>query len=161
MGRKSVRDREPIPGAEGTEGGRSGPTVVPSAPGKAAGADPQVIVGHQRRRLSVAFKRRVVIKVRQLRGKGFGAIGSYLRGVGVYYSSVRLWDRQEKAGTLGAARGAKEQSRESLHLEIRRLRHQLEVSERKLQQSELIIELQKKIADMAALSQLPSFERSK
>jgi hypothetical protein len=62
---------------------------------------------------------------------------------------------------LGTGRGRKEQSREVLLKENKKLRRQLEQVERMLHQSELIIELQKKISDVAASSLSGSIVRSK
>jgi septal ring factor EnvC (AmiA/AmiB activator) len=99
--------------------------------------------------------------VAQLRSNGFGAIGAFLRSVGVYYSSVQRWERQEKAGLLNSSRGGAARSTQSLQQEIKRLRRQLTSTEQKLRQSEAIIELQKKISDLAASSLSPSCERKK
>lgn len=147
-------------GAEGTEGGRR-PTGVPSAPVRARDADPQVAVVKKRRNLTAAFKRQVVAKVNALRSQGFGSVGAYLRKMGVYYSTLKIWERQVRAGVLGLRRGRKEQSREALLKENRRLRTQLEQAHRMLHQSELIIELQKKISDVASSSLSGSFVRSR
>lgn len=139
-------------GTEGTKGGRFGPTEVPSVPVNARAADPRVPVLNKRRNLTTAFKRQVIAKVKRLRSHGFGSVGAYLRKIGVYYSSIKIWERQARDGILGTSRGHKEQSRESLLKENKRLRRQLEQAERMLHQSELIIELQKKISDVAASS---------
>jgi hypothetical protein len=136
----------------GTEGGRLRPTGVPTVSVHARTVDPQVPILKKRRNLTIAFKRQVITKVKRLRSQGFGAVGAYLRKIGVYYSSLKIWERQVRDGILSVNRGRKEQSRESLLKENKRLRHQLEQVERMLHQSELIIELQKKISDVAASS---------
>ena len=141
-----------ITGTEGTKGGRFGPTGVPSVPERVRTANPQVPVLNKRRNLTTAFKRKVIAKVKRLRSHGFGSVGAYLRKIGVYYSSIKIWERQARDGILGTSRGHKEQSREALLKENKRLRRQLEQAERMLHQSELIIELQKKISDVAASS---------
>lgn len=150
-------------GTGATEGGRTRPTGVAPVPARANATitDPQVRVIRKRRRLSKEFKRGVVSKVISLRAKGFGAVGSYLRSIGVYYSSVKNWERQISTGTLEKKRGTKGQSREGLQKEIKRIRRQLESTQQKLQQSELIIELQKKISDIAGLSLHKNSERNK
>jgi hypothetical protein len=111
--------------------------------------------------LTERFKRQVVAKVNRFRSKGFGAVGAYLRGVGVYYSSVKQWERQIRNGTLCKLRGKKVHSHDALLKENHRLRRQVEQTEQKLRHSELIIELQKKISDMATVSLSQSFERSR
>jgi transposase-like protein len=147
-------------GIGGTEGGRR-PTGVPPIPANAAAIDPQVKVQKKRRKLTAAFKQQVVAKVERLRQEDYGAVGAYLREIGVYYSAVKLWERQIQAGTLGGRRGRKQQSREALQREVTRLRSQVQSLEHKLVQSELIIELQKKISDMATLSQSSTCARSR
>ena len=145
----------------GTEGGRPRPTGVPPVSVHARKPEPEVSVARKRRYLTEKFKRQVVAKVNVLRAKGLGAVGAYLRGVGVYYSSVKQWERQILKGMLGKQRGQKEQSRDVLLKENHRLRRQVEETQRKLKQSELIIELQKKISDMAAISLPQSCEGSR
>lgn len=149
--------------AEGTEGGRLPlrPTGVPSASVNARIVDPHVPVSKKRRNLTDGFKRQVVAKVNKLRSQGFGSVGAYLRKIGVYYSMAKIWERQVRNGLLGTGRGRKEQSREVLLKENKKLRRQLEQVERMLHQSELIIELQKKISDVAASSLSGSIVRSK
>jgi len=137
----------------------SSPT--PSASVNARSVDPHVPVSKKRRNLTDGFKRRVVAKVNKLRSQGFGSVGAYLRKIGVYYSMAKIWERQVRNGLLGTGRGRKEQSREALLKENKKLRRQLEQVERMLHQSELIIELQKKISDVAANSLSGSIVRSK
>jgi len=158
------RDSTPSPTttteAGAPQGGRPRPTGGAPASVNAQHPDPEVKVPHKRRHLTEKFKRDVVAKVARLRSKGFGAVGAYLRSIGVYYSSAKLWERQIKNGTLGASRGRKQQNRDTLLKENHRLRRQIVEAERKLKQSELIIELQKKISEMAAVSLPGSEERT-
>jgi transposase-like protein len=161
MGKKELRSMEPPTGTEGTEGGRPRPTGVPSVPNRAKTIDPQVKVVKKRRNLTVAFKRQVVAKVGKLRSQGFGSIGAYLRKLGLYYSTVKIWERQIQKGILGTIRGRKEQSRDALLKEIKRLRNNLEHTEQMLHQSELIIDLQKKISEVATGSLTGSIARNR
>ena len=147
--------------AGGAEGGRPRPTGAPPASARANDPDPEVKVFRRRRYLTDSFKRRVVSEITRLRSQGFGAVGSYLRSVGVYYSSAAQWERLIRDGGLSPARGNKQQSRDSLLREIHRLRRQVKDTERKLQQSELIIELQKKISAVAEMSLGHNCEGSK
>jgi transposase len=145
-----------------TEGGRrpTGESPV-SEREKLTIIDPQVHVLPKRRKLSKEFKRSAVAKVIELRKKGFGAVGSYLRSIGLYYSSIKNWERQLSTGTLDKKSGCKAQSREVLITEVKRLRRKLESVQQQLLQSELIIDLQKKISDIAGLSLHKNYERSK
>lgn len=133
-------------GAEpvGTEGGRR-PTGVPT--GSAAAVDPEVVARPKRRRLSVAYKLKVLDTVSVLRGQAQGAVGAYLRKEGLYYSSVRSWERQRSQGLLTARnRGPRERSREALLAENKHLRRKLEHTEARLAKTEMIVDLQKKLS---------------
>lgn len=91
----------------------------------------------------------VLETVAALRSEGHGAIGAYLRKEGLYYSSVRTWERQQSQGRLSSTRrGSKEKSREELLAEIKRLRRKQEQLEKRLKKTELIVELQKKLSEV-------------
>ena len=104
------------PAPAGTEGGRR-PTGVPA--GAADSPDPEVVARPTRRRLSVAYKLKVLETVEALRARGQGAVGAYLRQEGLYYSSVRDWARLRDQGRLTArTRGPREKSRDALLAEL-------------------------------------------
>jgi hypothetical protein len=133
--------------AAGTEGGRR-PTGGPAA---TAGAtlDPEVVARATRRRLTVAYKVKVLDAVASLRERGNGAVGAYLRKEGLYYSSVKKWERQQSAGELTSLnRGPREKSREALLAENKQLRRQLEQARKRLAKTELIVDLQKKLSTL-------------
>ena len=146
---------------EGTEGGRLRPTGVPSVAEPPKTADPHVPVVKKRRNLTTAFKRKVVTNVNNLRSRGFGSIGAYLRTIGIYYSTAKIWERQFRDGVMGTRRGCKEQSRDWLLKENKRLRQELEQTRKRLRQSELLIELQIKISDVAICSLPGNFGRNR
>ena len=54
--------------------------------------DPEVKDRTTRRRHTVAYKLQILETVAALRSQGNGAVGSYLRKEGLYYSSVRRWE---------------------------------------------------------------------
>jgi len=65
--------------------------------------------------------------------KPIGRLGAYLRKEGLYYSSVRLWERLQAQGKLTSSRrGSKQKSREELLGEIKRLRRHNEQLEKRL-----------------------------
>lgn len=133
-------------GAAVTEGGRR-PTGVAAAPG--AASDPQVVGRPARRRLTVAYKLRVLETVAKLREQGNGAVGGYLRGEGLYYSAVKKWERQRCAGQLTSRqRGPREKSREALLGEIKHLRRTVEHLKNRLAKTELVVDLQKKLSSL-------------
>ncbi len=86
----------------GTEEGRR-PTVVPA--GKPVKPDPEVAPGVKRRYLTVAYKVKVLDTVAALRVKGQGEVGAYLRKEGLYYSSIRSWQKLRDQGLLGKDHG--------------------------------------------------------
>ena len=109
--------------------------------------DPEVPAASGRRRLTVAFKLKVVETVQALRSQGHGAIGAYLRKEGLYYSSVRTWERLKAEGKLtSSGPRANPKGRQELLAENKRLRRKQEQLEKRLQKAELIIELQKKLS---------------
>jgi len=132
------------PGTAGTEGGRR-PTVVPAdAPTK---PDPEVVARPHRRNLTVAYKLKVLETVAALREQGQGEVGAYLRKEGLYYSSIRSWERLRDQGLLtSTSKGPKENNRDALLAENKQLRSQLEQAQKRLAKTELIIELQKKLS---------------
>lgn len=108
-----------------------------------------------RRKLTVAYKIRVLETVKSLRTEeGGSSIGSYLRKEGLYYSTVRKWEQQYAAGKLsgGSSKGAGKAATE-LQIENRKLRRQIEAMDRKLKKSALIIDIQKKISDLLGIDQ--------
>ena len=148
---------EPLPQTPGTEGGRR-PTGVP---GEASTTpDVEVVAQNPRRRLTVGYKIRVIETVAELKAKGSGSVGSYLRKEGLYYSSVRKWMQQYERGELTATKsGSKTKSTTELQAEIHRLRRQLERTEKKLKKTELIVELQKKLSLILGLDQVETDEK--
>ena len=127
-----------------TEGGRR-PTGGPAA--ASAPADAEVVARTSRRRLSIAYKLKVLDTMAALRERGRGAVGAYLRKEGLYYSSVHSWERQRSQGRLTArSRGPKEKSRESLVAENKQLRRKLEQTQKRLGKTEMIVDLQKKLS---------------
>ncbi len=139
-----------------TEGGRSGPTGV-SLSGELTSTapvspDPEVSAHSTRRRLTAAYKLRILDRVEELRNDGGGTLGAFLRGEGLYYSAVQKWFHQRAAGTLGLdRRGSPRKGRQSLLRENKALRRQNEGLKKRLHKTELIVDLQKKISEMLNL----------
>ena len=125
--------------------GHSQNSEVQTKPAQAQ--DPEVPAVSKRRRHTVAFKLKVVETVQSLRNQGHGALGAYLRREGLYYSSVRTWERLKAEGRLtSSGPGASQKGRQELLAENKRLRRKQEQLEKRLQKAELIIELQKKLS---------------
>jgi len=129
----------------GTEGGRR-PTGGP-APTAGATPNPEVVAHATRRRLTVAYKLKVLDTVAGLRQRGNGAVGAYLRAEGLYYSSVKNWERQQSAGQLTSqCRGRHEKGRDALLAENKQLRRQIDSLKNRLSKTELVVDLQKKLS---------------
>lgn len=145
-------------GTTGTEGGRR-PTGVPVEVDKIP--SPEVEVKKTRRRHTIAYKIRVLETVSALRSDGGGAIGSYLRKEGLYYSTVRKWEKLQEEGKLTSTQtGPKGKGRQAMQAEIQQLRRKLERTEKKLKKTEMIVELQKKLSSILAMDQETSNEKS-
>jgi len=144
------QERVGTPGSEGARRATGGPGVPAAAP-----TGTEVPVHRSRRRLTMAYKQRVIQKVAQLRGAGNGAVGAYLRSEGLYYSSVRKWERLAAEGKLGASKASQkaQKDRQALQKENKALRRKLQRMEKQLAKKELIIDLQKKLCDMMELDE--------
>ena len=127
------------------EGGRrptGGTAGVPSPP-------TEVTAPPHRRYHTVAYKQRVLETVRALRRQGNGGIGAFLRSEGLYSSAVQKWERQQAAEALTTTiRGPKAQRLAALREENKRLHRQVAQLEQRLQKTELIVDLQKKLSTM-------------
>ena len=126
-------------------------TGIPAAKKPSNHADPQVPVHTTRRRLTTAYKLKLLQKVSELKTTGNGPVGAYLRAQGLYYSSVNYWQKQLDEGTLGKVkkhRSKGEKSRETLVAENKKIRRKMQQLEKKLHKTELLVELQKKISQM-------------
>ena len=145
-------------GSAGAEGGRR-PTGAPAE--TTISPDPEVVARPSRRRLTTAYKLKVLDTVSSLRGQGQGAIGAYLRKEGLYYSSVRKWDLLHSQGVLtGRQNGPREKGRDTFLAENKQLRRKLEQTEKRLRKTELLVELQKKLSAIMELDEPTSSERS-
>jgi len=136
----------------GTEGGRR-PTGVP------VGTTTEVQASGRRRRLTIAYKIRVVETVAALRTEGKGSIGAYLRREGLYYSTVRKWSQQYAQGALTTRQNEGKAKAQQLQAEVQRLRRKLAQTEKKLKKTEMIVEIQKKLSAILGLDLVTSDEK--
>lgn len=142
-----------------TEGGRR-PTGVTVEAGREEIPSPEVSAYARRRRLSTAYKIRIVETVAALRADGSNSIGAYLRKEGLYYSSVRRWAQQFERGELTTRQNEGKANVRGLQAENQRLRRKLEQAEKKLKKTEMIVELQKKLSTILGLDHSTSDEKS-
>ncbi len=113
------------------------PKVVP---------DPEVPEKTMRRKFTAAYKLRILKEAESCTEPG--QIGALLRREGLYSSSLTLWRRQVNQGLIPKKRGPATQKADpyirrnaELERENARLTH-------KLKQAELIIDVQKKVAEL-------------
>ena len=130
----------------GTEGARRATGVAREAAGRNGdNPDPEVTNKAIRRRFSAAYKRRVVREADRCTKPG--ELGALLRREGLYSSSLRTWRRQHDAGELAgmgsAKRGRKAQPTDGRDKRIAELEGEAQRLQRKLEQAETVIEIQK------------------
>ena len=131
------------------EGERSEPQPAIAAPSV------EVLQKPERRRFDAAYKRRIVEEAENCKGKG--EIGALIRREGLYSSQLAKWRRQYRdAGQKGLAddkRGRKAKEKNPLEPELRKLEQENRRLQKKLRQAEIIIDIQKKVAAIMALSE--------
>jgi len=129
--------------------------------GKKAIPDPEVCAKATRRKFSASYKLRIVEAAD--RYEHVGEIGAFLRKEGLYSSQLCQWRKLRDSGALkalkGKIRGRKRKPVNPLMAEVERLLKEKAQLEGKLRQAELIIEFQKKAAEILELP-LMNHERS-
>ena len=123
----------------------SRPTAASTIP------DPEVAAKAQRRRFTAEYKLGIVEEAD--RATDPGAIGALLRREGLYSSHLVEWRRLGEAGALGALskkRGRKP-TRNPLAEENSKLKNELAQVKKKLQQAEIIIDVQKKVSALLGI----------
>ena len=114
--------------------------------------EPEVVPKAVRRSFSAAYKLRIVEEADQCTERG--QIGALLRREGLYSSQLATWRRLREEGELQALAPKtrdRKASQDAHEVEIAALRRENERLHKQLQQAELIIGAQKKLA--AALEQ--------
>lgn len=107
--------------------------------------NPEVVEKAQRRIYTAEYKLQILQETDTC---SEGQIGAILRREGLYSSHLTTWRRQRQAGQLAALtdnkRGRKSAPDNPLSIEVERLRRENERLSQRLQQAELIIDIQKK-----------------
>ena len=152
------------PAAAGTEGGRR-PTGVPAAAGAKirpgsdptipnappVRPDPQVVERPVRRTFTKAYKLDVLRQVDAC--TKVGQIGEILRREGLYSSNVRSWRFQYKHGRLDTPASGKRAAKPAAQdLRVPQLQRENARLQARLQQAELILEIQKKASEILGIS---------
>jgi len=114
-------------------------------------ADPEVVPKAKPRRFSAANKLRIL---REYESQGPGEKGAYLRKEGLYSSNITNWKRQREKGELNGLKGKKRgRKADRQAAEVARLKEENARLRARLEQAELIIEVQKKISGILGLGE--------
>lgn len=115
--------------------------------------DPEVVPTNGRRRFSAAYKARIVRKADVCTEPG--EIGALLRREGLYSSYLTKWRKEYQEGAEAALaddkRGRKV-TKNPLESEVEKLRRELERTEKKLKQAEMVIEFQRNLCEILGIS---------
>jgi transposase-like protein len=107
--------------------------------------DPEVPEKTARRKFTAAYKLRILKEAERCTVPG--QIGALLRREGIYSSSLTSWRRQVKQGLVPKKRGPVAQKADPNVRRIAVLERENEKLAHKLKQAELIIDVQKKVAE--------------
>jgi transposase len=130
-------------------GGVSSPVGAPRAVpwGGDSVPDPEVAAKPKRRRFTADYKRSIVEQAEA--GQDAGAIGALLRREGLYSSHLSTWRRQARQGELAALTPQKRGRKITMSPLLQENRKLVATNARlqkRLENAELIIEVQKKLA---------------
>ena len=155
MEKKEVMIVNPNPRVEEMEGA-SMATGIPSAAASSGSRginlvpDPEVSEKASRRSFSAEYKRRIIREADACKEQG--QIGALLRREGLYYSNIITWRKQVERGTLEALsskkRGPKVRMPDPSARRIMEQEKEIQKLRARLRKAELIIEAQKKIAEI-------------
>jgi len=109
-------------------------------------SDPEVPEKAVRRTFTAAYKLRILKEAEQCTEPG--GVGALLRREGLYSSNLTLWRRQVQEGLIPKKRGPAAHASDPRTHRIAELERENEKLAHKLKQAELIIEVQKKVADL-------------
>jgi transposase-like protein len=141
-----------------TKGARRATEVSPTPddstqPVRMAPPDPEVTEQARRRRFPAEYKLRILRQSAACTEPG--EVGALLRREGLYSSLLSTWRRQREQGALEGLRpkkrGRKGTPRDANTLEVERLRKENARLQRRLDQAELIIDVQKKISALLGI----------
>jgi transposase len=117
-------------------------------------ADPEVVPRAERKRFTAEEKLRILEEAEACTRPG--EIGALVRREGIYSSYLSRWRRAREQGQLKALsskkRGPKTSADKELAEEVVRLRRENERLEARLEQAEIIIEVQKKLSRLLGVS---------
>jgi transposase len=159
MEKKEVSVMNLKPRVDEMEGARRATGISSTAALRGSGVktvvpNPEVPEKASRRSYTAEYKRRIIREAEDC--KELGQVGSLLRREGLYSSNLTAWRRQAERGTLDALsskkRGPKVRKPDP---SVRRIAEQEKENQKlraRLRKAELIIDAQKKIAEIFQLS---------
>ncbi len=113
--------------------------------------DPEVVPRAKRRQFSAQYKLRILTEADQCTQRG--EIGALLRREGLYSSHLTTWRKQRDQGQLqGLTPQKRGRKPDPQAAELARLQRENAQLRRRLEQAELIIDVQKKVAQMLGLT---------
>ena len=114
--------------------------------------DPEVPEKAKRRRFTARYKLRVLQEAEACREPG--QLGALLRREGLYSSHLAQWRRARREGSLKALskqRGPKGRRREPVATENEQLRKENARLRRRLEQAQMVLEIQKKASEILGI----------
>jgi transposase-like protein len=148
MERTDMMDAQQAVVAGETQGARRASGVSPARGGVERGraADPEVPAKAKRRQFAPEYKQRILREAAAASAPG--EIGALLRREGLYSSHLITWRRQRERGELAGLsakqRGRKAKAVNPLAKRVAELERDKRRLERKLEQAELLLDIQKK-----------------
>jgi transposase-like protein len=121
-------------------------SIVQKESGIRAVPDPEVTEKAVRRKFTAAFKLRILKEAEACTRQG--QLGALLRREGLYYSNITLWRRQINQGLIPKKRGPLPQKPDPNVRRIAELERENAKLTHKLKHAELIIDVQKKVAEL-------------
>jgi len=117
----------------------------------------EVVSKPRRKQFSVGERQRILREADACQGSG--EIGALLRREGIYSSYLTTWRKQKERGELdGLSPQKRGPKTDPQAIELAKLRRENERLQKKLQQAELIIDIQKKVSQILG-SRWPNFPR--
>jgi transposase-like protein len=138
---------------ERSESSRSGGVADSATDRSAPLPDPEVPANPKRRQFTAEYKRLILDQAEACRDGG--AIGALLRREGLYSSHLTTWRRQREQGerqALSPKKRGRKSTANPLAEENQRLRSDNARLSRRLEQAELIIDVQKKVSALLGIS---------
>ena len=138
----------------------SDPTPLISAQSLICAPDPEVVSKATRRHYSLPYKRAIIAEVEACQSSG--DIGAILRREGLYYSALRNFRQQlarvdtannsaRQLGVTATRPGRNGRSPQDLAAQVAKLEREKKRLERKLQQAQTVIAVQKKLSEMLGM----------